>query len=116
MIGGALAGALLGVYTISFLLLRFETVVMAFLLGMLLASIPTVINCHKDQAILPWPTLLGIGGFASKLVRLLRAVKYIYRASSRRSFPLLYRRNPGQRSDAAAWRIRQFSANYYEPL
>lgn len=64
MIGGALAGALLGVYTISFLLLRFETVVMAFLLGMLLASIPTVINYHKDQTILPWPILLGISGFA----------------------------------------------------
>lgn len=63
LIGGALAGALFGVYAISFLLLRFETVLMAFLLGMLLASIPTVISYHKAQAILPWPLLLGISGF-----------------------------------------------------
>ena len=64
MLAGAAAGALAGVYAISYLLERYNTLIMAFLLGMLLASVPMVINYRREcQLIQPWPLALGAAGF-----------------------------------------------------
>ncbi len=72
MLAGAIIGALAGIYAISYLLEHYNVAVMAFLMGMLLASIPTVINCrHKTENPLNisvlkkiiWPLILGAAGF-----------------------------------------------------
>ncbi|MGM0652439.1 MAG: undecaprenyl phosphate translocase family protein [Bacillota bacterium] len=47
MLAGAIAGALLGISVISYLLAVHNQAIMAFLLGMLLASVPTVLNCQQ---------------------------------------------------------------------
>ena len=62
MLIGAAAGALAAVYTISYLLERYNLAVMGFLLGMLLASIPTVINYRNEKSVKLWPVILGIAG------------------------------------------------------
>lgn len=63
MLIGAAAGALAAVYTVSYLLDHYKLAVMSFLLGMLLASIPAVINYRNEKAINFWPVILGIAGF-----------------------------------------------------
>ena len=60
---GIIIGGLFGVYTISFLLEHFSVVIMSFLLGMLLASAPMVINSRGSKALRPQPIVLGILGF-----------------------------------------------------
>ncbi len=72
MLAGAAAAALAGIYVISYLLEHFNIAIMAFLLGMLLASIPTVITFRHDSETAPeavalkkliWPLVLGATGF-----------------------------------------------------
>lgn len=64
MTAGAAGGALAGVYAISYLLERYNLAVMAFLLGMLLASVPTVIDFRRgNYTIKPLPLILGAAGF-----------------------------------------------------
>ena len=63
MLAGAAAGALAGVYAVSYLLERHNSAVMAFLLGMLLASVPTVINYRPGWVLKLWPLILGVAGF-----------------------------------------------------
>jgi putative membrane protein len=65
LLAGALIAAVGGVYIISYLLEHFYLPVMSFLLGMLIASVPVVINYHyrgrlKLQV---WPVILSIAGF-----------------------------------------------------
>lgn len=60
---GVAAGGIAGVYTISFLLEHFSVVIMSFLLGMLLASVPMVINSRSAPWLRPGPLLLGLLGF-----------------------------------------------------
>lgn len=61
---GAAAGVLTGVYIISYFLEHYKTAIMAFLLGMLLASVPTVIGYRRGRKLLkPLPLILGAGGF-----------------------------------------------------
>jgi len=61
---GAAAGALAGVFAISYLLERYNLAVMAFLLGMLLASVPTVIDFRRgNYTIKPLPLITGAAGF-----------------------------------------------------
>jgi len=63
LIFGVAAGGLTGVYTISFLLEHFSIVIMSFLLGMLLASVPMVINSSSSNLLRPGPLILGLFGF-----------------------------------------------------
>ncbi len=62
---GAVAGGLGGVYVVSYLLTSHSFLVRAFLLGMLLASVPLVLGWHSKKISLPGAqsALLGIGGF-----------------------------------------------------
>jgi len=60
---GVAAGGLSGVYTIGFLLEHFSIVIMSFLLGMLLASVPMVINSRSSRSLSAGPVLLGLCGF-----------------------------------------------------
>lgn len=63
MIAGAVAGGLIGVFAISFLLEHYSLVIMAFLMGMLLASVKTVITYRGKSLLQPWPLIFGIAGF-----------------------------------------------------
>ncbi len=72
MLAGAVAGIIAGVSVISYLLEQYNVAIMAFLLGMLLASVPTVLNCRGfsenplaagDLKKYIWPLVLGIAGF-----------------------------------------------------
>jgi len=72
LLGGVIGGALAGVYIISYLLEYYNAAIMAFLMGLLLASVPTVINfrygTEKTLNITTlkkfiWPFALGIAGF-----------------------------------------------------
>ncbi len=72
MLAGAIGGVIAGVSVISFLLDHYTVAIMAFLFGMLLASIPTVLNCRIGFHKLPtagelkkyiWPLILSIAGF-----------------------------------------------------
>lgn len=72
MLAGAIIGIIAGVYLISYLLEHFNTAIMAFLLGMLLASVPAVLNCrHKPFLFfssigfkkLVFPVILAVFGF-----------------------------------------------------
>lgn len=62
---GAAAGGIGGVYVVSYLLENYTFLVRAFLLGMLLASVPLVLGSPSKKLSLPGlqPALLGIGGF-----------------------------------------------------
>lgn len=64
MIPGAAGGILAGVFGIRFLLDHYSVAIMSFLMGMLLASVPMVINHRRSYSIRPWPVLLGAAGFA----------------------------------------------------
>ncbi len=64
MLGGAIAGALAGVYSIRYLLDNFNAPIMGLLMGMLIASIPAVLNYNRGRTKLqPWPLVLAILGF-----------------------------------------------------
>lgn len=71
MLIGAAGGVFAGVLFINYLLDHFYTAIMAFILGMLLASIPLVLNCKKIYKpislsflkIFIWPLFLGAFGF-----------------------------------------------------
>ncbi len=72
MLAGAACGVIAGVSVISYLLEQYNVAIMAFLLGMLLASIPAVLNCRisvkkpaNGGALKKyiWPFLLGTAGF-----------------------------------------------------
>ncbi len=63
LLAGVAAGGIAGVYTISFLLEHLSVVIMSFLLGMLLASVPMVVNPATDSKLRPWPFILGLLGF-----------------------------------------------------
>lgn len=63
LVAGVAAGGISGVYTISFLLEHFSVLIMSFLLGMLLASVPMVINSQRSSQLRPWPFILGLLGF-----------------------------------------------------
>lgn len=60
---GVAGGGIAGVYTISFLLEHFSVVIMSFLLGMLLASVPMVISSRNSAALRPGPFILALLGF-----------------------------------------------------
>jgi putative membrane protein len=51
LFAGALTGALIAVYTVSYLLERYNTFIMAFIMGMLIASVPAVINYRRGDGI-----------------------------------------------------------------
>ena len=55
MLAGAVIGVLLGVSVISYLLTAHNQAIMAFLLGMLLASVPTVLNCRQNASLADIP-------------------------------------------------------------
>ena len=61
--GGIAAGGLFGVFTISYLLEHFSVVITSFLLGMLLASVPVVINSRLNHPPLLRSVILGLAGF-----------------------------------------------------
>jgi len=71
MLIGAAVGVLAGVFFINFLLDHYYTAIMAFILGMLIASIPLVVSCNNYKTlrsiyfirIIIWPVLLGVIGF-----------------------------------------------------
>ncbi len=62
-LAGALVAAISGVYLISYLLLYFYTQLTAFLLGMLLASLPVVLGDNVRAGLRPLPILFGAAGF-----------------------------------------------------
>jgi len=63
-LAGALAGSLATVYTISFLFDHYNMLILAFIFGMLVASIPVVLDLKRGTALLkPLPLLCGIGSF-----------------------------------------------------
>ncbi|MDY6826312.1 MAG: DUF368 domain-containing protein [Bacillota bacterium] len=64
MIAGAAVAALAGVYTIGYLLEHFYNPLMAFLFGMLLASVTSVVHIRRGMRIQPLPLLLAAAGFA----------------------------------------------------
>jgi len=59
LFGGVAAGGLLGVFTISYLLEHFSVMITSFLLGMLLASVPTVLNCRQSVNLAEIPPAAG---------------------------------------------------------
>ena len=64
MLVGVLAGALATVYSVSYLLDRHNPVIMAVLMGMLLASVPVVINYRRgSNRFKPWMLITGAAGF-----------------------------------------------------
>ncbi len=63
LIPGILAGALTAVYTVSYLLENYNSLIMGFILGMLLASVPAVINYHRGSGLKPIPLLFAAAGF-----------------------------------------------------
>lgn len=63
LIAGALAGALTAVYTVSYLLERYNSLIMAFILGMLLASVPAVINYRRGSGFKIVPIFFASAGF-----------------------------------------------------
>ncbi len=72
MLGGAIGGIIAGVSVISYLLEQYTLLIMAFLLGMLLASVPTVLSCRfnfknsgpaGELKKYIWPLILGTAGF-----------------------------------------------------
>jgi len=74
LLGGVIGGALAGVYIISYLLEHYNAAIMAFLMGLLLASIPAVINIRQaaeqpftinNISKFIWPIALGIAGFVT---------------------------------------------------
>jgi putative membrane protein len=63
LFAGAFAGVLIAVYTISYLLERYNSIIMALIVGMLLASIPSVINYSRGSGLKPVPLLFAAAGF-----------------------------------------------------
>lgn len=66
MLAGAVVGALLGVSVISYLLTAHNQAIMAFLLGMLLASVPTVLNYRQKARFADIPLETGNTGNPEK--------------------------------------------------
>ncbi|HED23882.1 MAG TPA: DUF368 domain-containing protein [Firmicutes bacterium] len=64
MLAGAGAAALGGVHVIGYLLDNFYNPVMAFLFGMLLASVTAVVDIRHGMRLRPLPLLLAAAGFA----------------------------------------------------
>lgn len=63
-LAGALAGALAAVYTVSYLLDHYNLLILAFIFGMLIASVPVVLDLKLGTALLkPLALLCGAGGF-----------------------------------------------------
>ncbi len=62
MLAGAVVGVLLGVSVISYLLTAHNQAIMAFLLGMLLASVPTVLNYRQKARFADIPLETGDTG------------------------------------------------------
>jgi len=63
-LAGALAGSLAAVYTVSFLLDNYNLLILAFIFGMLVASVPVVLDLKRGTALLkPLPLLFGVSGF-----------------------------------------------------
>ncbi len=60
---GVGAGIFAGAFTINYLLEHYGIVIISFLFGMLLGSVPSVIVKPERQNLSPWPFLLGIAGF-----------------------------------------------------
>ncbi len=61
---GALAGALFAVYTVRYLFDNHNLLLMAFIFGMLIASVPVVLDFRRGRYLLkPLPLLCGAGGF-----------------------------------------------------
>lgn len=63
-LAGALIGGLAAVYAVSYLLDNYNLLIMAFIFGMLVASIPIVLNLKLSPSLLkPIPLLCGALGF-----------------------------------------------------
>lgn len=63
-LAGALTGALAAVYTVSFLFENYNLLILAFILGMLVASVPVVLDLKRGLGLLkPLPLLCGASGF-----------------------------------------------------
>lgn len=63
LFSGALGGALLSVYAVNFLFERFNVLLTGFILGMLVASIPAVINYRRGSILKMRPLLFAAAGF-----------------------------------------------------
>jgi putative membrane protein len=100
MLAGAAVGALAGVYAVSYLLERHNSAIMAFLLGMLLASVPTVINYRPDRVLKPWPLILGAAGFLIAWFVVCEPTNTFTVLPPRRLISLFSRGNSGQCSHA----------------
>lgn len=63
-LAGAVAGALAAVYTVSFLLDNHNALILAFIFGMLIASVPVVLDLKRGLCLLkPLPMICGAFGF-----------------------------------------------------
>ena len=63
-LAGALAGGLAAVYTVSFLLDNYNLLILAFIFGMLVASVFVVLDLKRGFDLLkPLPLLFGVSGF-----------------------------------------------------
>ncbi|MDW7729097.1 MAG: DUF368 domain-containing protein [Bacillota bacterium] len=60
---GAAVGVIISVFAVSYLLERFNSIIMAFILGMLVASIPAVVNYHRGSKVKLLPFLFAAAGF-----------------------------------------------------
>lgn len=61
---GALAGVLLSIWAMDYLFTRYHALISAVIFGMLLASVPLVLN-FKESLKISWPaSLAGVSGFA----------------------------------------------------
>lgn len=63
LFAGTATGVLVSVYLVGFLLEHFNNLITAFILGMLLASIPAVIHFKRGSPLKPLPLLLAAAGF-----------------------------------------------------
>lgn len=64
-LAGAAFGALTGVFFIGFLMERHYSLLLALLLGMLVASVKVVINCNDKSSYKILPILMSLAGFAA---------------------------------------------------
>jgi putative membrane protein len=62
-LAGAVFGALAAVYTVNYFFQNHNLLIMAFILGMLIASVPVVLDHQTLQKIKPAPLLLAAAGF-----------------------------------------------------
>jgi len=64
LLAGAAVGALASIYAVDYLFARFNSIITAIIFGMLVASVPAVLNHQKGNKIKIRPLLFALAGFA----------------------------------------------------